>query len=167
MMRAMRRSLSLLLFLVVLGACRGKPLPEPVVLTLPRADNGAPFSFQDRRGEATIVFFFSTWCVPCQAMEAYVAEASRQGAKEGIEVVAVALDVEGFQTVRPYVLALRPPYPVVIGGAPVARGESPFGRIADLPEVIFLDGAGRPAGAIAGVAGTELLLERAREVKGR
>lgn len=154
-------------FALLAPACRPVPLPEPIELVLPRADNGKPFSFGARRGEATIVFFFSTWCVPCQAMEPALAEAARLGKPEGIEVVGVSLDREGRRTTAPYVWATQPPYPVVIGGGELAEGQSPFGVIPELPAVLILDREGRPATSISGLAGLELLLARAREVKRR
>lgn len=152
--------------LLLLAACRG-PKPEPVDLVLVRADNGKPYSFAAGRGEVTLVYFFSTWCVPCQAMEASVGEVARRAKGEGIEVVGVALDLEERATVSPYVWATRPPYPVVIGGGEVARGESPFGKIPELPAVMFLDRDGRPASVLAGIASPDDLLHRAREVRDR
>lgn len=153
--------------LLALVGCRGDRLPEPVDLILPRADTGQPYSFAAHRAEATLVYFFATWCVPCQLMEHAVAEVARRAEEEGIEVVAVALDLEGRRTVAPYVWGTRPPYPVLVGGGEVARGESPFGKIPELPVVIYLDGRGRPAAALAGVSTAEELLRRAREVKAR
>lgn len=167
-MQPMRAVLSsLLVALALLAACRSAPLPEPVRLTLPRADDGRPWSFQERKGEATIVYFFATWCVYCQAMDPFVAEAARRGKAEGIEVVAIALDLEGARTVRPWVAATRPPYPVLLGGGAVAEGRSPLGRIPELPAVMFLDGEGRPAAVLTGIADTEMLLSRALEVRDR
>ena len=126
------RTLPLLALILALAACRRAPLPEPVHLSLPRAVEGTPYSIQAGKGEATIVFFFSTWCVLCQAMEPFVAEAARRGRAEGIEVIAIALDKEGRQTVAPYVAAVQPPYPVLVGGAAIAEGRSAFGRIAEI-----------------------------------
>lgn len=163
----MRRLGLLLSILLPILGCRGKPLPEPIVLTLPLAESGAPYAFQAHRGDVVLVFFFSTWCVPCQAMEPFVAEAARLGASEGISVVGVALDVDGRRTVAPYVQATAPPYPVLVGGGSVASGRSPFGKIPELPAVLFLDREGRPASSISGLAPTELLLSRAREVQRR
>ncbi|WP_169788772.1 TlpA disulfide reductase family protein [Vulgatibacter incomptus] len=158
---------ALVVLLGALGGCRSKPLPEPVDLVLPRAETGQPFSFASRRGDVVIVYFFTTWCIPCQAMDPSVAEAARIGAREGIEVVGVALDREGRRTVAPYVAATMPPYPVVVGGGSVAEGQSPFGRIPELPATLFLDRDGRPAASISGAASSKLLLERARDVKSR
>lgn len=166
-MAGMRLLLVLSMLVVLLGACRKEPLPEPVRLSLPLAVDGTPFSIQQRLGDATLVFFFSTWCVPCQAMEPFVADAARKGRREGIEVIGIALDREGQKTVAPYVLVTEPPYPVLIGGGAIAEGRSAFGRIPELPAVIFLDDAGRPSALISGLADTELLLERARQVRGR
>lgn len=129
-------------------------------MMLPRAVDGSAFSFPMHRGEPMIVFFFTTWCVPCQAMEPSVAQAAREGAK----VVGIALDVEGRRTVAPYVQAAQPPYPVLVGGGGIAKGESAFGKIPELPAVIFLDREGRPASAVTGVADTRYLLERLEEV---
>ena len=166
-MAGMRLLLVLSSLVLLLGACRKEPLPDPVRLSLPLAVDGTPFSIHQHRGHATLVFFFSTWCVPCQAMEPFVAAAARQGKGEGIEVIGIALDREGQKTVAPYVLVTEPPYPVLIGGGAIAEGRSAFGRIPELPAVIFLDGEGRPAAVLTGVANTELLLDRAREVRGR
>ncbi|HWV37051.1 MAG TPA: TlpA disulfide reductase family protein [Vulgatibacter sp.] len=163
----MKRLLASCLILFALAACRKQPLPEPVSLVLPLAETGAPWSFDSTRGEVTMVFFFATWCIPCQAMEPSVARAAIEGRDEGIRTVGVALDVDGRRTVAPYVGATQPPYPVVVGGGSVARGESPFGRIPELPAVYFLDREGRPAAVVAGVAGSTMLLERAREVRER
>lgn len=162
-----RRLLDLILLVATLSACRGAGLPEPIDLVLPRASTGEPYSFASHRGEVLMVFFFSTWCIPCQAMEPFVAEAARAGSLEGFDVVGVGLDVEGRATIAPYVAVTRPPYPVVVGGGPVARGQSPFGKIPELPAVLFLDRDGRPSSSISGVASTETLLRRAREVRRR
>lgn len=143
--------------------CRSRPLPDPINLMLPRADTGEAWAFPEHRGEALIVFFFTTWCVPCQAMEPFVAEAARRGAG----VVGIALDVDGRRTIVPYVQATAPPYPVLIGGGSIARGESGFGKIPELPAVIFLDREGRPASALTGVADTDYLLRRLDEVSRR
>ena len=166
-MGPMRATLSLLLLLATLCACSSRPRPEPIVLTLQRADTGGRYRFEERRADATIVYFFSTWCVLCQAMEPFVAEAARQGRREGIEVVGVALDADGAKLVRPYVLATEPPYPVLLGGTEVAEGRTLFGRIPELPSVMFLDSEGRPSAVMTGLVETEALLEQAREVSGR
>lgn len=170
MMGGMRSPVLVLLLSVIafssLAACRSRPLPEPVRLTLRRADDGSLYSFEERRAPATIVYFFSTWCVPCQAMDAFVAETATIARKEGIETVAISLDTEA-AILRPWVLQARPPYPVLFGGGSIAKGESPFGRIPELPAVIFLDGEGRPSSALLGLANTQTLLERAREVERR
>ncbi len=161
----MRRAL--LAALLALAACRPDPLPEPLDLVLPRADDGKPFSLAARRGEATVVWLFATWCVPCQAMEPHVAALARQGPAEGIEVVAIAIDREGRRTVSPWTWGLAPPYPVLVGGDEVASGRSPIGPIPELPATLVLDRDGRPAASISGIAPYELLLDRARTVRDR
>lgn len=147
--------------------CRGRPLPEPVDLVLLRADTGQPFSFATHRGQTLVVYFFATWCIPCQIMDPFVAQVQEQGWQEGISVVGVALDIEGRRTVAPYVYALDPPFPVLLGGGDVAAGRSPFGRIPELPAIMILDAKGRPAAVFSGVAPSEFVLERAREVQAR
>lgn len=151
----------------LLLSCRGRPLPEPIDLVLPLAATGQPYSFAEQRGEPLIVYFFATWCVPCQAMETFVAEAAMEGREEGIAAVGVSLDREGARTVRPYVLASDFPFPVVLGGGGVAEGRSPFGRIPEIPLVLILDANGRPSAFFSGVAGADFILKRAREVQDR
>ncbi len=151
----------------LLAACRRDALPEPIDLSLPQAVTAEPYSFAAKRGGPVVIFFFATWCVLCQAMEPAVAEAAHRGRAEGIEVVAVALDLEGRRIVAPYVLASRPPYPVLLGGPRVASGRSPLGHIPRLPAVLILDSSGRPAWSFSGLADADFILERAREVGGR
>lgn len=153
--------------LFVLASCRGGSLPEPVSLTLPDALTGEPYAFEAHRGRPVVIFFFATWCVLCQPMEPSIAEAAHRGRAEGIEVVAISLDLEGRQIVAPYVLALRPPYPVLLGGKRVASGRSPLGHVPRLPAVLILDATGRPAWSFSGLTDADFILERAREVRDR
>jgi len=162
-----RRLLLAAALFAALAGCRRSTLPDPIDYALPDAVTGAPYSFAEQRGRPVVVFFFATWCVLCQAMEPAVAEAAHRGRAEGIEVVAVALDLEGRRMVAPYVRALRPPYPVLAGGRAVASGRSPFGHIPRLPAVLVLDSSGRPAWSFTGLADADFLLQRAREVRGR
>jgi len=153
--------------LAAFAGCRRASLPDPIDYALPHALTGAPYSFADQRGHPVVIFFFATWCVLCQAMEPAVAEAAHRGRAEGIEVVAVALDLEGRKMVAPYVQALQPPYPVLAGGKAVASGRSPFGHIPRLPAVLVLDSTGRPAWSFSGLADADFILQRAREVRAR
>lgn len=164
----MRRSLLATLAgaAIFLASCRGSQ-PQPIDLVLPHALTGEPHSFAAARGKPVVIFFFATWCVLCQAMEPSIAEAAHRGRNEGIEVVAVALDLEGRQIVAPYALALRAPYPILLGGRQVASGRSPLGHIPRLPAVLILDASGRPAWSFSGLADADFILERAREVRGR
>ena len=155
-------SRSLAVAVAALAACAHAP--PPVSLTLPRADTGAPFSVAGSRANATIVYFFTTWCVLCQAMEGAVAQAAAQGAPDGIQVVGIALDREGRRLIAPWVAATRPPYPVLVGGAEVAAGRTAFGPIPAVPTVLILDREGRPRQGASGLVTAGELLEAARKV---
>lgn len=162
-----RRLLVAAALALALAGCRRASLPEPIDYVLPHAVTGEPYSFADHRGKPVVIFFFATWCVLCQAMEPSVAEAAHRGRAEGIEVVAISLDLEGRRIVAPYVQATRPPYPVLSGGRAVASGRTPFGHVPRLPAVLVLDPTGRPAWSFSGLADADFILERAREVRGR
>jgi thiol-disulfide isomerase/thioredoxin len=151
---------------VLLAACAHAPPPAPVNLTLARADTGKPYALSERRGEATVLYFFTTWCVLCQAMERDVAEAAIRGEKEGIEVVGIALDREGRKLVGPYVAATQPPYPVLLGGEAVAEGRSQLGGIPEVPAIMILDAEGRPRSVFTGLLDADALLEHARSAAG-
>jgi len=162
-----RLVLSAIVCASLLAACRGSGPPDPVRLTLPDALTGQPHALEAHRGRPLVIFFFATWCVLCQPMEPAVAEAAHRGRSEGIDVVAIALDIEGRKVIAPYVMALRPPYPVLVGGDRVASGRSPLGHIPRLPAILILDASGRPAWSFTGLADADFILERAREVRGR
>ncbi len=146
-----------------LGGCT-HARPPPVELVLPAADDGAPYSLAARRGEVTLLWFFATWCVPCQAMEPAVAELARTP-PDGTRVIAIAVDRDGRRTVSPWVWALQPPYEVLVGDPSFTTASGPFGQIPELPATLFLDAEGRPVTSLSGVASGAVLraeLERLR-----
>src|SRR5262249_60788132 len=123
---------------------------------LAQAPSDAPYVLSEHRGKPMVVYFFTTWCIPCQVQDGQVAEAVRQG----VSAVGIALDLEGATLVVPWVRATNPPYPVLLGGGRVAEGHSSFGQIPELPALIFLDADGRPASALSGIIEAKDIVER-------
>jgi thiol-disulfide isomerase/thioredoxin len=160
MIRALR---PLLLAALLAAACAHAP-PPPVDVTLARVPDGARWSLSERHGAATVVYFFTTWCVLCQGLEPQIAEVAVRGAPDGVEVVGIALDLEGQKLVAPYVAATKPPYPVLLGGADVAQGRSAFGPIPEVPTVLILDREGRIRASVVGLVSAEALLDRAKDI---
>ena len=117
---------------VVDAAREGMPAPD---FTLPSPD-GQPMKLSDFRGQAVMVNFWATWCVPCRVemplfLNAY--ETNRNG--------LVILGVNSQETpaqVVPYVQQAGLTFPIVIDDGSAAS----VYRVRALPTTFFIDAEG-------------------------
>ena len=124
---------------------------------LPTVD-GPPLGLASLRGKVVIVTFFATWCFPCVAeVEPLKHLAARH--PHDLAIVAVGMDLEGSQVLKPYRDAMTIPYAVLVADADTREGHSPFGPIRELPSTFIIDPQGHVQSAFAGVA-PEALLEQ-------
>ena len=98
-------------------------LPEGVAALKPgdaRADlaltsvDGAPHRLSDWDGKLVIVNFWATWCGPCREEMPLLDHARAQHAKDGLEVVGVAIDDR--TAVAEYLKQSPVAYPILLGG---------------------------------------------------
>jgi len=118
---------------------------EPVLLE--RVEGGW-LDLSELRGRIVVLFFFTTYSGPAQAIEPFVAQVARRHAQHSdVAVVAVALDEAGS---RPIVQEWRDfvdaPFPVVLADEDVHAGRSPLGPIPAIPSFAFLDADGALVG---------------------
>lgn len=101
---------------------------------LPDAD-GRVWTNRDLQGKAVLLNFWATWCGPCRREMPIFEEMQRTYGSRGFTVLAVSVDREGWDVVRPYIDELEPSYPVFVADESVTRE---FGKITRLPTTFFV-----------------------------
>jgi peroxiredoxin len=120
--------------------------PAPL-FTLPDAF-GRPLRLSDLQGRVVLLNFWATWCEPCKVEMPWFIELQRQYDASGVTVVGVAMDDEGWQSVRPFVGAMGINYRTVAGNDELA---SQYGGVNALPTTFLIDRHGRIAAVYQGL----------------
>lgn len=94
---------------------------EAVDFTLPDL-NGAAMKLSDHRGKVVIVDFWATWCPPClfQVPELNKLAAAHAAAGD-LEVIGVAVDIDGAEVVGPWTEEQNVAYTILLGDEKLAR----------------------------------------------
>ena len=129
-------------------------------LSLVAADSGQRFDFSQLSQKVGLVYFFSTWCLPCLQELKTLATLQHKYEAQRFAVVAVGLDLEGAKVLRPFEQASSLPFPILVADEYLRSGRSPYGVIRSVPTSVMLDREGRIAAAYEGPA-DPLELERA------
>ncbi|MDE0123948.1 MAG: TlpA disulfide reductase family protein [Bryobacterales bacterium] len=82
----------------------GDTLPP---IGLPDAE-GRVWSNRDLEGKAVLLNFWATWCAPCRREMPIFEEVQRTYGSREFTVLAVSVDREGWDVVRPYIDDLEP-----------------------------------------------------------
>jgi peroxiredoxin len=113
-----------LLVALVLMGCRveapsasGEPAPD---FALPRM-GGGEVSLQDLQGKTVLLDFWATWCPPCVLEIPELNAFYETYRAQGVEVLAIAVDVEEAEELASWASEKGIQYPVAIGTLDVAR----------------------------------------------
>lgn len=136
---------------VVLGADSSEALEAAPDFRLPRL-NGETLRLSDYRGQVVLLNFWATWCPPCRAEVPDLIELQRELGPDGLEVIGVSLDEEGFEAVRPFAEQHGITYPLVVDDGSVA---AEYGSLYALPTTLVIDKQGRIARRVIGLFPTE------------
>ena len=118
------------------AALEPKPAPD---FALPDAQ-GREVKLSDLKGQVVLLNFWATWCGPCKIEMPWFVEFQRQYKDQGFSVVAVSLDAEGWEVVKPFAEDFKLNFPVLVGDDELA---DKFGGIAALPTTFIIDKEGR------------------------
>jgi thiol-disulfide isomerase/thioredoxin len=150
----------------LLLAPKAEPAPAASVTTpvapvsdYKSVDTLPDFSLQDRSGQQTsirswpnkslIVNFWATWCAPCRKEIPLLMATQRERAKDGFQIVGVAVDVR--ENVLKYADEIRLDYPLLIGEQDGLDAMASFGIEATaFPMTVFTDQKGRIVGIYPG-----------------
>jgi thiol-disulfide isomerase/thioredoxin len=106
-------------------------------------DNGADFKLSGLKNKVVLVNFWATWCGGCQEEIPCLIEFQKEYGDQGLVVVGISMDDDGWKSVRPWLKEKKVNYPIVIGnreladkyklvGMPLTALVDRQGRIADL-----------------------------------
>jgi cytochrome c biogenesis protein CcmG/thiol:disulfide interchange protein DsbE len=120
-----------------------RPAPN---FSVPGAD-GSRVSLAALKGQVVLLDFWATWCTGCKEEMPWFVDFQKTYRRRGLQSVGIAMDVEGWDKVRPYLREHPVNYPIVVGDLPFA---SQFGSIVALPVTLLIDRKGRLAEFRAG-----------------
>ncbi|HSP19524.1 MAG TPA: TlpA disulfide reductase family protein [Myxococcaceae bacterium] len=103
-------------------------------------------------GKVVIVQFLATWCFPCIATAPRLQELYDHDQARGLVALAVGMDLEGAQVLRPFADQLGLRFPVLLADDALRNGQTSFGRISLLPTTLIIGRDGRVVSVYAGVA---------------
>ncbi len=110
---------------------------------------GKTVRLSDLAGKVVLLDFWATWCGPCKNSIPWIIELSDKYQSDGLVVIGVSMDEDGWQVVKPFMEALHITYPVVLGNRRVAYL---YGEVEALPVAFFVDRDQRVAAIHAGAA---------------
>jgi len=76
---------------------------------------GEDFRLSDSFGNVILLNFWATWCAPCKEEAPWFAEFQRTYKGHDFSVIGVAMDEDGWQSVRPFVTRLGLNYRIAVG----------------------------------------------------
>ncbi len=113
-----------------------------------RDSDGRLVHLKDYRGKVVLLDFWATWCGPCRVEIPYFTEFERSNKDRGFAVLGVAMDDDGWESVRPFLKELSVNYRVVIGDD---KTSDQYGGIEALPTTYLIDRDGRIASTHIGL----------------
>ena len=106
---------------------------------------GERVQLADWRGEPVIVTFWATWCGACREELAVLGRLSRRSGWKG-QILAVAVDSEGWKTVLPFLRQQGYQFPVTLLTPRIRKAFEVPPEVSPLPRTIVYGRDGREVG---------------------
>ena len=100
---------------------------------------GKQFSLSDYRGEVVILDFWATWCPPCKAEIPGFVNLYNKYDDQGLEIIGISLDRDGWTAVRPFLKEYDVEYPIGLGTQQIVEN---YGNIRSIPTTFVIDTKG-------------------------
>lgn len=110
--------------------------------------DGKDVHLSDFKGKAVLLNFWATYCQPCKIEMPWFAELQKRYAPEGLEVIGVAMDDVGPDTIKKFASDLGVNYPILIGKESVA---DLYGGMQFLPTTFYIDRQGKIVDRVFGL----------------
>ena len=109
--------------------------------------NGASIRLSDYKGKVVLLDFWATWCHGCKLEIPWYMEFQQKYKDKGLSVIGVAMDEDGWKSVKPFIEKTKINYAIVVGNQQLA---SKFGADS-LPVTLLIDREGKIAESHAGM----------------
>ncbi len=123
--------------------------------------SGQTIRLSDLRGQVVLVNFWATWCNPCAVEMPWLNDLAGRYRRSGLTVVGIAMDDDGWTSVRPFMTRTPLQYPIVLGNENLAQN---FGGIDSLPTTFLFDRNGGVAIVYLGMIDRTTLESRVRSL---
>jgi len=127
----------------ILGGSSRKPAPAFELTD----SSGALVKLSDFKGRVVLLNFWATWCHGCQTEIPWFIEFENKYKRDGLTVIGVSMDDDGWKSVKPWIGEKKVNYPVVIGGESLGKK---FG-LGAMPKTLLIDRDGKVAFTHEGV----------------
>jgi cytochrome c biogenesis protein CcmG/thiol:disulfide interchange protein DsbE len=111
------------------------------------ASKGDPVRLPDYRGKVVLLNFWATTCGGCKQEIPWFVEFERKYKRDGLVVIGVALDEEGWKKVKPFVRQNGINYRVVLGDDALAAKW----KVEAMPQTVLIGRDGRVTSTHTGV----------------
>jgi peroxiredoxin len=126
--------------------------PRKTAPNFTRKDSkGAPINLASYKGKVVLLNFWATWCHGCVQEMPWFMEFQDKYQSDGLAVIGVSMDDDGWKSVTPFVQEKKVNYTVVIGDKTLG---DQFG-LAAMPMTILIDRAGNIVSKYPGVVDRE------------
>ena len=112
--------------------------------------DGRSTRLSDFRGKAVLLNFWATWCSPCKIEMPWFVELQKQYAKDGLQIVGVAMDDASKEDIAKFAKDMGVNYPILIGKEAVG---DLYGGVPAMPESFFIGRDGKVVDKIIGLKG--------------
>lgn len=108
---------------------------------------GTAVRLSDYRGRVVLLDFWATWCHGCKTEIPWYMEFESRYKPQGLAVIGVSMDADGWKSVTPFVEEKKMNYTVVVGNDALGKK---YG-LTNMPLTLLIDRDGKIADAQAGV----------------
>jgi peroxiredoxin len=146
MKRTIVAAIALALFFFVMPATSPADLTPPsarkIVSDFSLIDSqGTPIKLSGYKGRVVLLDFWATWCTGCKVEIPWYMEFLDKYKDRGFSAVGVAMDEDGWKSVRPFLEEHKINYPIVVGSEELGNR---FG-ISAMPVTLLIDRSGKVA----------------------
>jgi thiol-disulfide isomerase/thioredoxin len=126
--------------------------------------NGNIVRLSDYDGNVRLVDFWTTWCAPCKEEIPMFKELQKTYGPDGFTILAISMDEEGLEVVKPFVEKYGIDYVNLIGTEEVALK---FGGIVGYPTAYLVDREGGISAPFIGPKPKRVLEKKIRALLGK